>query len=392
MRLIARRTATALATGAMLAAGAAQSQTVTLTFDSLAPMVYAGNFAYQGYVFSPSHNVAVVAGGTPPQFASSAFLGLSQSSTLGPANPGYLGNPDSLLYVTRADGLPFSVQSLTAVGVFWGLQTSNGGTQAVLDPGPISFNGPQWSAVQWLQFGAGSTRLTIVVTLTALLVSTLVVGLNERIGRVQAQAIAAEREAAEQRLKLLQAQLEPHMLFNTLANLRVLIETEPAAAQAMLDRLIAYLRATLGGSRSAWHPLADEYARLDDYLALMRVRMGARLAVELELPAELREVPVPPLLLQPLVENSIRHGLEPSVAGGRLAVAARLVDGHLRLTVRDTGVGLGASPMVDGSHFGIEQVRSRLATLYGDRARFTLAAADDGDGGTLATIDLPQRA
>ena len=156
MRLIARRTATALATGAMLAAGAAQSQTVTLTFDSLAPMVYAGNFAYQGYVFSPSHNVAVVAGGTPPQFASSAFLGLSQSSTLGPANPGYLGNPDSLLYVTRADGLPFSVQSLTAVGVFWGLQTSNGGTQAVLDPGPISFNGPQWSAVQWLQFGAGS--------------------------------------------------------------------------------------------------------------------------------------------------------------------------------------------------------------------------------------------
>ncbi|MCU0951720.1 MAG: histidine kinase [Burkholderiaceae bacterium] len=243
-----------------------------------------------------------------------------------------------------------------------------------------------------LQFGAGSTRLTIVVTLTALLVSTLVVGLNERIGRVQAQAIAAEREAAEQRLKMLQTQLEPHMLFNTLANLRVLITVDPPRAVAMLDRLNAFLRATLSASRSGTQPLSEEFARLSDYLGLMGFRMGERLQVSLDLPEALREVPVPPLLLQPLVENSIRHGLEPSVAGGRLTVAARLVDGHLRLTVRDTGVGLGASPMVDGSHFGVEQVRSRLATLYGDRARFTLVAADDGDGGKLATIDLPQRA
>jgi hypothetical protein len=195
MRLTARITATAaLAACALLAAGAAQAQTVTLTFDGLTPTVYAGNFAYQGYVFSPSHNVAVVAAGTPPQFASSAFLGLSQSSTLGPSNPGYLGIPDSLLYVARADGLPFSVQSLTAVGVLWGLQTSNGGTQAVLDPGSISFSGPQWSAVQWLQFGAGSGDFrgfdNLVLTAvpepgTALLVGVGAIALAARRLRMQ---------------------------------------------------------------------------------------------------------------------------------------------------------------------------------------------------------------
>jgi LytS/YehU family sensor histidine kinase len=126
----------------------------------------------------------------------------------------------------------------------------------------------------------------------------------------------------EARLKLLEAQLEPHMMFNTLANLRVLIATDPPRAQAMLDHLIAYLRATLGGARAALHPLADEFARLADYLEIMAVRMGPRLAFALDLPEALRGVPVPPLLLQPLVENAIRHGLEPQVAGGHIGVRA----------------------------------------------------------------------
>jgi sensor histidine kinase YesM len=121
----------------------------------------------------------------------------------------------------------------------------------------------------------------------------------------------------------------------------------------------------------------------------MGFRMGERLQVALDLPDELRELPVPPLLLQPLVENAIRHGLEPSVAGGRLSVSARRVSDVLQLTVRDTGVGFGASPVGDGTRFGLEQVRGRLATLYGTRARFSIAAADDADGGTLAVIELP---
>src|SRR5690606_22156517 len=126
----------------------------------------------------------------------------------------------------------------------------------------------------------------------------------------------AQRQASEARLRLLESQLEPHMLFNTLANLRALIGSDPPRAVEMLDRLNAFLRATLAASRSAAgaqrHTLRDEFARLDDYLALMAVRMGPRLRVVLSLPEPLADCPVPALLLQPLVENAIRHGLEPS--------------------------------------------------------------------------------
>ena len=112
------------------------------------------------------------------------------------------------------------------------------------------------------------------------------------------------------------------MLFNTLANLRALIGVDPPAAQHMLDRLNAYLRATLNASRATQHPLSAEFARLADYLELMALRMGPRLQVTLDLPDALADVPVPPLLLQPLVENAIQHGLEPRVQGGALTVRA----------------------------------------------------------------------
>jgi len=210
-----------------------------------------------------------------------------------------------------------------------------------------------------------------------------------RLAALQAAAEAAQRNAAEAQLKLLQSQLEPHMLFNTLANLRVLIGADPVRAQTMLDRLIAFLRATLAASRSGSHALADEFARIDDYLALMAVRMGPRLAVRIELPEALRELSVPALLLQPLVENAIRHGLEPKVDGGRVEIRARRESDALALEVRDTGGGLSADPAADGSRFGLRQVRERLAALYGNRASLTLQAAQDGQGGVIARIRLP---
>jgi len=199
---------------------------------------------------------------------------------------------------------------------------------------------------------------------------------------------AAERDATLARLSLLQSQLEPHMLFNTLANLRVLIAMDPARAQAMLDRLIAFLRATLTASRSASHSLAAEFERLDDYLELMSVRMGSRLSTQLTLPDELRDLPVPPLLLQPLVENAVKHGLEPKVEGGHIDVTAERHDGLLALSVRDSGLGLGAAESNGpGTQFGLRQVRERLHALYGERARFSIDALPDG--GTLARITLP---
>lgn len=212
---------------------------------------------------------------------------------------------------------------------------------------------------------------------------------------LQVQAEQAQRQAAEARLSQLQAQLEPHMLFNTLANLRVLIASDAPRAEQMLDHLIAYLRATLAGSRSGTHSLQAEFALLDDYLALMQVRMGARLSYRLDLPVELRDAHVPTLLLQPLVENSIRHGLEPQLAGGHISVkAARLGDGRLELTVVDNGCGLPASPHPaskssgnTGSGFGLQQIRERLATRYGNQVTFKLIAASTG--GTSASLIFP---
>ena len=210
-----------------------------------------------------------------------------------------------------------------------------------------------------------------------------------RMAESEARAESAQRVASETQLKLLEAQLEPHMLFNTLANLRVLIAVDPERAQAMLDRLIAFLRTTLHASRAGAQPLADEFARVSDYLALMAIRMGPRLSVQMHLPHELRDLPVPPLLLQPLIENSIKHGLEPKVEGGRIEVAAHCEANSLILTVRDSGVGLSHAASTGGTRFGLSQVRKRLATLYADRAQVVLEAATDPEGGTVARIVLP---
>ena len=195
----------------------------------------------------------------------------------------------------------------------------------------------------------------------------------------------AQRHADEARLKLLETQLEPHMLFNTLANLRALIGVDPPRAQHMLDHMIAYLRATLAASRGTTHALQAEFDRLGDYLELMAIRMGPRLAYTLELPPELASVRVPTLLLQPLVENCIQHGLEPKVEGGRIAVRAAREDGRLVLTVDDTGVGdaCGAS---GGTGFGLAQVRERLAALHAGNAALDFRTAP---GGAHARITLP---
>jgi hypothetical protein len=211
---------------------------------------------------------------------------------------------------------------------------------------------------------------------------------RSRMAAIELHAQAATRAAAENQLKMLESQLEPHMLFNTLANLRVLIVLDPPRAQAMLDRIISFLRATLEASRVGSHPLSAEFARIGDYLEMMRVRMDERLRFRLDLPAYLAAVPVPPLLLQPLVENAIKHGLEPKVEGGRVDVSARREGETLILSVRDTGLGM-STPPANGTRFGMQQVRERLKALYGDAAALELAPASDEEGGMLAVVRMP---
>jgi sensor histidine kinase YesM len=213
---------------------------------------------------------------------------------------------------------------------------------------------------------------------------------REARAHADAQAQAAQRHAAESQLKLLQTQLEPHMLFNTLANLRVLIGLDAARAQDMLDHLVAYLRATLDASRATRHSVRAEFDRLRDYLELMAVRMGPRLRYTLDLPPELANLQVPPLLLQAVVENSIKHGLEPQVEGGSITVSARLAGGLLALEVADTGVGsttdLNQPPAHPGS-FGLAQVRARLQASYGEQGTIKFIAGHAG--GTRVSITFP---
>ena len=211
----------------------------------------------------------------------------------------------------------------------------------------------------------------------------------------------ARRSTAEARLKLLQTQIEPHMLFNTLANLRELIAVDPGAAQTMIDQLIVYLRASLAASRNTMTTLGAEFAQLSAYLELMKVRMGPRLRVTIELPDALQDWPIPPMLLQPIVENAIRHGLEPTIDGGTIRIvagrsdesvrepAAGRDDGpvapRIRIVVEDDGIGLG-EPHEPG--YGTTHVRERLQMLYGDRAAMTIGPGTSH--GTTVALLVPR--
>lgn len=221
------------------------------------------------------------------------------------------------------------------------------------------------------------------------------VELNAARQRERAETVS--RQLSETQLQLLRAQIEPHMLFNTLANLRALIVQNPRAAQGMLDHLIDFFRASLDGSRREWSSVEREFKLAADYLALLAIRLGDRLKFELDLPDALRQQPLPSMLLQPLIENAIKHGIEPSLRGGSVRVSAATASGYLVLEVLDTGVGISqqtadssADSRADSApdtRFGNDQLRARLQTLYGADAEFTLQPVHPT--GTLARIRLP---
>ena len=196
----------------------------------------------------------------------------------------------------------------------------------------------------------------------------------------------SERGAAEARLKLLQAQIEPHFLFNTLANLQTLIASDPRRAQAMLGHLDGYLRATLASTRNDTCTLAEEFALLRAYLEILAIRMGPRLSYSLELPPALAATKLPPMLLQPLVENAIKHGLEPKMDGGKLRVAASAEGEQLVLVVEDSGLGFGAAA-TSGTGVGLLHVNERLAAVYGDAAAAEIGETEGG--GVRITLRLP---
>jgi signal transduction histidine kinase len=216
---------------------------------------------------------------------------------------------------------------------------------------------------------------------------------REQLAKEAAARSEAQRLAVESQLRLLRAQLEPHMLFNTLANLRSLVREDVDRAESMIDQLIVYLRSALAASQTESVPLVREFAQLRAYLDIMSLRMGPRLTYRLELPAALEDTAVPPMLLQPLVENAIKHGLEPKVGAGSIEVVARAAASGIEIRVSDSGLGLPAdeddrpSSRPANTSYGLQHVRDRLRVVYGPAARLSLERRDPT--GVCAVVFIP---
>lgn len=211
------------------------------------------------------------------------------------------------------------------------------------------------------------------------------VRLEVELQRQRERRLELDRAHADMQLRMLQAQVEPHFLFNTLANVSALIRSDPPRAEKLLQHLNAFLRATLQRSRVRNPTLGDEVALVRDYLSIVELRMGARLRWRIEVPDELLGLSLPMFLVQPLVENAVRHGIEPKREGGSVTLLARRDNGRLRIEVVDTGIGLDETH--DGSGFGLENIRERLVGHYGPGAR--LEVERNESGGATATLEIP---
>ena len=195
----------------------------------------------------------------------------------------------------------------------------------------------------------------------------------------------ARKMALEARLASLESRLQPHFLFNTLNAISALIQEDPDHAERMVERLAALLRFSLDATGRGLVPLADELKIVTDYLEIERTRLGERLAFVIDTPADAARCEVPPLAIQTLVENSVKHAIAPRPGGGRIHVAAAATADELRLTVWDDGPGFTAEAMRTGH--GLENLQSRLVARYGEAATLTIGPRD---GGTLVTVSLPR--
>jgi Histidine kinase len=213
---------------------------------------------------------------------------------------------------------------------------------------------------------------------------------------VQATEVAEseqlKRQVVEARMAAMQAQVEPHFLFNTLASIDHLIETDPPRASTMQKNLIALLRASMPTMREANHgaprDLSREMAVIKPYLEILKVRMEERLTTRIEVPDGLLSAEFPPMMMQSLVENAIKHGLEPKPEGGEILIKAEIVHGKLNIVVADTGLGFGKAATA-GTGVGLANIRERLQLLYGREA--SVAVTENRPSGTVVTIAVPYR-
>ncbi len=246
--------------------------------------------------------------------------------------------------------------------------------------------------------GIGSIAVLVFIPLfVMLLVAKVLVGRSRRAQefaeqkKKEAEVSNVNRQITEARLQALQAQVEPHFLYNTLANVQALTEVDPAQANQMTGHLIQYLRSSLPKMRENTSTVGQEVELVRAYLNILKMRMGERLDFAIDCESDLLSISFPPMMLPSLVENAIKHGLEPQREGGRIDVVVTrvlaAVGSRIRVAVKDTGRGLTDTPTQAGGGVGLSNIRERLIAIYGDQGRLTLESNEPR--GVIATIEVP---
>jgi LytS/YehU family sensor histidine kinase len=233
---------------------------------------------------------------------------------------------------------------------------------------------------------SGSLAILAPVLLISILRNRHYEALNTQLQREAEQARLA-RELSESQLRLLRAQIEPHFLFNTLGAVQQLAQHGAPRAAELTANLIDFLRSSMRDMRSEQVPLSAEFGLVESYLKVMQARLGERLRFSLQLPRALEQVQLPSMILLTLVENAIKHGIEPALRGGEVTLSASVIEGAVRIRVQDGGVGMSTIPADDdGGGTGLDNVRHRLRLAYGDAASLVLR---DGDPGLVADVTIP---
>ena len=252
----------------------------------------------------------------------------------------------------------------------------------------LSVGGPVWAhwpMIGW-GIGLGIQGLSLFAGRTVFGAEWEERKVEELMARENFKVVSREKQLVQAQMRMLQAQIEPHFLFNTLANIQSLIGRSPDKANLMMDDFIAYLRQTLSASRAQMGTVKQEFDLLRQYLDLIKIRMADRLEYDLNIDVNLDDTPLAPMLLQPLVENAIKHGLEPKVDGGRVTVAASREGEKMIFTVIDNGLGFSDNADSKGTGVGLANLRERLALLYDNRATLTIS---DAQPGTRIIISVP---
>ena len=219
---------------------------------------------------------------------------------------------------------------------------------------------------------------------------------NQQLLEFEANQLRQEAKLLETKIQLLQSQIEPHFLFNTLSNITSLIAVDPLLAEKSLINFTELLRVKFDRSKGKSSSLADELWLIKIYLELHGMRLGERLSYQIvtdqfEIHHDLEQVTVPSLLIQPLVENAIKHGIEPSISGGSICISLDAEDDNIVVKVVDTGVGIDPNRQPEtssGAGVGIANIRQRLASIYGGRGGLDIR--ENSDSGVTAILTIPR--